>query len=30
MRNAECTLHSREALVSAGINGMRNEKEAKG
>ena len=24
MRNAECTLHSRGALVNAGINGMRN------
>jgi cobalt-precorrin-5B (C1)-methyltransferase len=27
LRNAECTLHSREALVSAGINGMRNEEQ---
>jgi len=25
VRNADCTLHSRQALVSAGINGMRNE-----
>lgn len=26
MRNAECTLHSRYALVSAGVNGMRKRK----
>jgi len=25
LRNADCTLHSRGALVNAGINGMRNE-----